>query len=361
MTPRSAAPAKNRRASRAIFTGGRTGYDVAARRDRPLRAPRGDELWLTANDTRLGRQSPQPVQPLTDLGLAKGSLARGPNLNYFQRMVNLTRRLARRDAEIAFADSGATGPAVVLTHGAGVDHTMFDAQVTTLTQHGFRVVVWDLRGHGRSALAPGVRFSATDALEDLDALLAECGIDTPVLAGHSLGGNLAQAFARTHPQRVSGVIVLDSTWNAGPLSALERCALRLAAPALALVPAKSLPHLMARASAVSPDAIARTEALFARMPKRRFLDVWAATVSFVAPDPGYRSPVPLALVRGAEDRTGNIATAMSRWAATEGVAEHVIPRAGHMVTWDAPAETSHTLLRILNGWQHPIRHGEQRS
>ena len=57
------------------------------------------------------------------------------------------------------------------------------------------------------------------------------------------------------------------------------------------------------------------------LPKRTFLDVWRATVSLVDPDPAYRTPVPLGLIRGADDRTGNIATAMPRWAAAEGVTE----------------------------------------
>ena len=265
-------------------------------------------------------------------------------------MVNLDRTLTRPDAQIAFADSGSGGRAVVLTHGAGVDHTMFDAQVAALTQRGVRVIVWDMRGHGQSSLTHGVRFTASDALDDLDALLIECDLEAQVLIGHSLGGNLSQAFAQRHPERVRGLIVLDSTWNAGPLSSPERFALRLAAPALGLIPARKLPRLMAHASAVTPEAIAQTEALFARMPKSRFLDVWRATVSFVVPVPDHRPTVPLALVRGAEDGTGNIATAMPRWAAAEGVPEYVIPDAGHMVTMDQPDATSEILFQILDRW-----------
>ena len=267
-------------------------------------------------------------------------------------MVKLGERLVLPDAVIAFADSGGDGAAVVLTHGAGLDHSMFDAQAATLAQHGFRVVVWDLRGHGQSTLADGVRFTASDALADLNALLLERGLFAPVLAGHSLGGNLVQAFTRVHPDRVKAAIVIDSTWNAGPLSLLERLSLRLATPALALIPARRLASLMARASAVTPNAVARTEAAFTRMPKARFLDVWRATVSFVDPEPDYRCPVPLALLRGARDRSGNIATAMPRWAAAEAIPEHVIPNAGHVVTWDAPEQTSQTLITILEGWEH---------
>ncbi|QBR89474.1 alpha/beta hydrolase [Microbacterium sp. dk485] len=260
------------------------------------------------------------------------------------------RRLARPSAEVAFADSGVGQPTVVLTHGAGVDHSMFDAQAASLAKQGVRVIVWDLRGHGQSTLSAGARFTAADALEDLGALLVECGAEVPVLVGHSLGGNLVQAFARRYPERVGGVIILDSAWNAGPLSRLDRLALRLAAPLLSLIPASVLPRLMARASAESANAVSRTEAVFARMPKRRFLDVWAATTSFVIPDPTYRSSVPIALVRGQRDRTGNIATATTRWAAAEKVPEHVIPNAGHMVTWDAPEAVSSVILNILEGW-----------
>lgn len=265
-------------------------------------------------------------------------------------MVNLDRRLVRPTADIAFADPGEGTSSVVLTHGAGVDHTMFDALTASLTERAVRVIVWDLRGHGQSTLSAGVRFTARDALDDLGALLAECGIDAPVLIGHSLGGNLVQSFAKEHPASVAGVIILDAAWNAGPLSRLERVALRIAAPTLSVIPERMLPRVMARASAVSADAVARTEAVFARMPKRRFLDVWAATASFVAPDPGYRSPVPIALIRGERDRTGNIATATERWSAAEMIDEHVIPDAGHMITWDAPEEVTRVTLGILDGW-----------
>ncbi|WP_238439430.1 alpha/beta fold hydrolase [Microbacterium sp. JZ31] len=265
--------------------------------------------------------------------------------------MTLDRLLARPTADIAYSDRGVGRPDVVLTHGAGVDHAMFEAQAASLAQRGVRVILWDLRGHGRSSIAQGTRFTARDALGDLDALLRACGTAAPVLVGHSLGGNLAQAFAQRHPDRVTGVVVLDATWNAGPLSRPERSALRLAAPILSLIPARALPHLMARASAQSPEAIALTEAAFARMPKRRFLEVWRATTSLVSPDPGFRSAVPIALIRGARDRTGNIAAAMRRWAAAEDIVERVIPDAGHMVTWDAPDAVSRVLIGVLRDWK----------
>lgn len=262
-------------------------------------------------------------------------------------MVNLTAALARPGSTVRFVDSGGPGRPVVLSHGAGVDHTMFDPQVRALRDAGYRVIAWDLRGHGVSMLDAGRRFTSADALEDLAALLDHLRLELPLLVGHSLGGNLSQALVRRLPERAGGLVVIDSAWNAGPLSRLERVALRLAAPTLAMIPASRLPGLMARASAVLPGAVAHTERLFAQMPKKTFLDVWRATADLVDPQPGYRTPVPLGLIRGADDRTGNIATAMPRWAATEDVAEHVIAQAGHIVTLDAPDALNDTLRTIL--------------
>ncbi|AUI59615.1 alpha/beta fold hydrolase [Amycolatopsis sp. BJA-103] len=273
-------------------------------------------------------------------------------------MVNLDGVLTRDGGVLRYGDLAGDGRPVVFTHGAGMDHRMFDAQALALNEAGHRVVSWDQRGHGESSLAPGARFTAESALDDLSALLDHLGLDRPVLVGHSLGGNLAQALVRRFPARVSGLVVVDSAWNTGPLTAVERFSLKLAAPALALIPASRLPGLMARASAVTPEGIAESEATFANMPKQVFLDVWRATVSFVAPEPGYRTPVPLGLIRGDRDRTGNIAVAMPRWARAEGVTEHVVPDAGHVVTLDAADAVSTVIRDIIDGWDAAI---EERS
>ncbi|MEV0675023.1 alpha/beta hydrolase [Actinosynnema sp. NPDC050436] len=265
-------------------------------------------------------------------------------------MVNLDRVLPRAGGELRYGDLPGERRPVVLTHGAGMDHRMFDAQARDLHGAGHRVVTWDQRGHGASTLGPGTRFTAASALDDLVALLDHLDLDRPVLVGHSLGGNLSQALVRRLPDRAHALIVLDATWNAGPLTPAERFLLPLAAPSLALIPAARLPGMMARASAVTPEGIAECEATFARIPKRVFLDVWRATAALVDPDPDYCTPVPLGLVRGDRDRTGNIAAAMPRWARAEGVREHVVPDAGHVVTLDAPEATSRAIRDIIDGW-----------
>ncbi|WP_239001938.1 MULTISPECIES: alpha/beta fold hydrolase [unclassified Mycobacteroides] len=172
--------------------------------------------------------------------------------------------------------------------------------------------------------------------------------DRAVVVGHSLGGNIAQRLVRRAPVGYRGLGVMDSTWNTGPLNLLERVPLRLAAPLLRLIPARALPRVMADASAVTGAARADLVRAFSAMSKAEFLEVWRATTEFVTPDPDYRTLLPLLLMRGADDRTGNIAKAMPRWAAAEGVPEVVISGAGHAVSLDAAESVNVHLLQFLH-------------
>ena len=249
---------------------------------------------------------------------------------------------------LTFRDTAGGEPAVVFLHGAGADGATFAAQAAEFERRGRHTIVVDLRGHGASRPSR-LPLTADLFVDDIQALVAHLHLERPVLVGHSLGGNIAQELVRRAPERFSALAVLDATWSTGPLGPVSRWLLRLAAPALALIPARSLPRVMADASAVTPAARADAARAFGILTKPEFLDVWRATTQFVRPDPGYRTPIPLLLVRGAEDRTGNISTAMPRWAEAEGVVESVIPGAGHFVTLDAPEASSAVLTAFVDG------------
>lgn len=253
--------------------------------------------------------------------------------------------LALDGCVIRYDDSGGDGRAVLFTHGAGADRTMFRAQHAHLAALGHRVVSWDQRGHGESL--GELPFTAARGLADLEALVAQLGFDRPVLIGQSLGGNLSQAAVRARPTAYSALVVMDSAWNAAPLRRLDRALLAIATPTLRAIPWRWLPGVMANASAETADARAALRATFERLGKSRFLDAWQATVDLLDPLPGYRTPIPLCLIRGSADRTGTIATLMPQWAAAEGVTEIVISGAGHMVTMDQPAAVNEALERFL--------------
>src|SRR5262245_11199854 len=96
---------------------------------------------------------------------------------------------------LAFGEAGpADGLPVVLLHGFPLDGRMWDATARVLAAAGFRAIVPDLRGHGRSP--PGDGPSTMESMaDDAAALLDHLGVRRCVLVGFSMGGYAAQQFA----------------------------------------------------------------------------------------------------------------------------------------------------------------------
>jgi pimeloyl-ACP methyl ester carboxylesterase len=123
-------------------------------------------------------------------------------------------RLDVRGTHIAFRArgpaSGGPSAAVLMTHGWAASSHMFGPNADVLaTRH--RVITWDLRGHGQSdAPSDAGAYSADLAVGDMLALLDHLEVDRAVLAGHSLGGFLSLQFQLAHPERVAGLVLIDT-------------------------------------------------------------------------------------------------------------------------------------------------------
>jgi pimeloyl-ACP methyl ester carboxylesterase len=99
-------------------------------------------------------------------------------------------------------------PAVVLVHGAGNDHSVWNHQARHLAHHGFAVIAPDLPGHGRSGGAP---LASIEALADwLVALLDALGLRQAALVGHSMGSLVVLHAAAGHPERVTRLALIGS-------------------------------------------------------------------------------------------------------------------------------------------------------
>ncbi|MFJ2935153.1 alpha/beta fold hydrolase [Streptomyces sp. NPDC087219] len=113
------------------------------------------------------------------------------------------------NAEIHYADKG-EGPALLLVHGHPFDHTMWQPQLDHFSRT-HRVIAPDLRGYGATPL--GAHPDSTDLgvfAEDLTDLLDDLGIHDCVLAGLSMGGQIAMELYRRHPERVRGLVLADT-------------------------------------------------------------------------------------------------------------------------------------------------------
>jgi len=92
-------------------------------------------------------------------------------------------------------DGGPDDPeTVALVEGLGYGRWMWNWQRDRLADEGYRVVVWDNRGAGDSD-APEGPYSIAEMASDLDAVLADAGIDRAHVVGASMGGMIAQQYA----------------------------------------------------------------------------------------------------------------------------------------------------------------------
>ncbi|MDG4765698.1 alpha/beta fold hydrolase [Solwaraspora sp. WMMD406] len=127
-------------------------------------------------------------------------------------------------------------PTAVLIHGIGSDNlaSWYLSLAHPLTAAGFRVVMYDLRGHGRTERPP-TGYRVDDLVDDLAALLDQLGVREPVhLLGNSLGGTIAFSFAARQPARVASIVAVEAAPpTADWLARVGRQLARAAAPATA--------------------------------------------------------------------------------------------------------------------------------
>ena len=137
-----------------------------------------------------------------------------------------------------------SGPLLVLLHGNGEDHHLFDPIVPLLAPT-HRVVALDSRAHGASPPGDGP-LTIERMAEDLAGVLDALGAGEADLVGFSDGGNIALTFALSHPERVRSALVYGANLAPGGLRLLTRCQLVVALWALRVA---SLFHRRARARA----------------------------------------------------------------------------------------------------------------
>ena len=110
-----------------------------------------------------------------------------------------------------------SGPPVVLLHGWPGDHTDYEALAPLLAGRA-EVVVPDLRGFGGSDKhpePPADAYSAVAQARSVVGLIAELGLERPVIAGYDVGSRIAQAIARDTPDAVRALVVSPPLPGAG--------------------------------------------------------------------------------------------------------------------------------------------------
>ena len=114
---------------------------------------------------------------------------------------------------MAYIDVAPTAPAngrtAVLLHGKNFCAGTWEETARALAAHGYRVIAPDQIGFCKSSKPAGFQYSFAALATMTRAMLAEAGVERPVLVGHSTGGMLAMHYALLYPQDVSALVLVD--------------------------------------------------------------------------------------------------------------------------------------------------------
>lgn len=287
------------------------------------------------------------IVPIYDLPAAPVTLA-------WKREAELPPHVHRliQAAQAAATDVGALRVPVVLLHALPLHASMWRAQERELAALGVPVIAFDQRGFGRSSLgdaAPSLDVVADDLVRALDARK----LDRIVLVGSSMGGYVAMALLRRHPDRVAGLALLAAratadapaavagreTFAAAILDDRSRGAL-IAETTPALVGATTRhqrPAVLARvledATAADPRAVAWAQRAIAARPDS--VDVLRA------------ARVPAIVIAGDEDQLVRLEEAQLAASALPRVRLIRIPDAGHLPPLETPEVVTSALVELL--------------
>ena len=257
------------------------------------------------------------------------------------------------------------GVPFLMLHGFANEAHLWDDVAPLLAPH-YRLLALDLRGHGESDHDPEGRYDHGDMVRDLEAVCAALGIGRLVLMGHSLGGRVATLFAGRHPERMAGLVIVDS----GPEVDL-RGAMRIRldaeqAPDRFASEEEFAGHLARAYPLATGDVVARMARHLLRRdedgsfvlrmdPRLRRVTgrdpeeerAWQEARSRELWDALARIPCPTLVVRGAASDVlaPEVAERMAEEVLADGRLE-VIPRASHSVVVDNPEAFRDAIARF---------------
>src|SRR5260370_12110997 len=104
-----------------------------------------------------------------------------------------------------YYEQAGSGHPLVLIHGFTLNTQMWEDQFGVFARH-YRVIRYDMRGSGQSAMVTEEPFTEVD---DLRALLDTLGVSRAFILGLSRGGSVTIDFALTYPERTSALILVD--------------------------------------------------------------------------------------------------------------------------------------------------------
>lgn len=248
---------------------------------------------------------------------------------------------------VAYRDTGPkTGPAVLLAHPLGLSQGVWD-EVTARLDDRFRLISWDLPGHGASAPAAGP-ITAEDMAGEALALLDTLGVATAHVVGTSIGGVVGQALLAVAPERIEAAVLTNTGASIGTPDAWAERAARVRHEGLAAMAEELSGRWFAPAFvAEQPATLTGWQTQLARTDDESYARCCEllAAADFRGRLAGYTGAV--TLVAGSEDASTpppSLDALADEFSQATGI---VLDGVGHVSSVEAPARLAELMIRAL--------------
>ena len=255
---------------------------------------------------------------------------------------------AQDNVPIAWDEIGAGEP-LLLIHGLGYGRWGWEPLLPLLAER-FRVISFDNRGIGESAVPPGpytAREMAGDALAVLDA----AGVEHAHVVGTSLGGMIAQELALEAPQRVDRLVLISSTPGAKGGHPMPAATVRLMTEAANLAPEVALRRFVENALCPEPDPDLVERILAHRLAAPQDPAGWAAQAAAGTTYDGAGRiasiTAPTLLIAGTADRVVDYRNSLVLAESIRDSELRLIAGAGHLVFWEDPHAVADLIIGHL--------------
>jgi len=242
------------------------------------------------------------------------------------------------------SDGDPARSALLVAHSLGADHALWDPVMPALMRH-FRVLRFDMRGHGGSDVTPGeytIEMLARDALAVADAAHAA----SFYYAGISLGGMIGQWIGANAGDRVMRLVLSNTSQKLDPSVWDERIAKVRFGGTAAVVDTVLQRWFGARLLARNDERVAGTRATFESIDRKGYVGCCAAIRDMDLRDLAPRIDVPTLVITGTHDLAAPKEHGEAIAAAIPG-AERVELPCAHIPIIEMPGLYAHTLLAFL--------------
>lgn len=255
--------------------------------------------------------------------------------------------------KLNYTDTGGSGTPVLLVHGFPFNSSMWDPQVKALGDK-YRFIVPDLKGFGASdAPTDHKSYSVDFYADELKAVLDDAGVEKVVVAGLSMGGYIAFAFARKYGDSLAGLVLADTRSEADPPEAVEKRTNQQKQVASdgtgGLMDALPGALLSEKTKSDKPEVVERLKNVMDN-PEAGYI----GALETMKQRPDSTSDlaginVPTLIIVGADDPLMPPSASESMQQAIGGSVMVVVPDAGHVSNLESPEEFTKALDEFLSG------------